>query len=146
MNPPLAIPTDVARRLWVHALGGDATPEAVAGAADRTCAQLRLGLRRWIGSDGYRALLDRSLANVRQAHPALEALSCLGADESEMTTAVREHGADQVEAGVMALVAALIELLGRILGEDMAAQLVEKAATRPRRDDANIAFPGDLDG
>lgn len=143
---PPSIPTDLARRLWAHALGDDATPEAVAWAAERTCAELRVGLRRWIGADGYRSLLERSLAQVRQTHPSFEAMSCLGEDDSEMTAAVREHGAEQVATGLLALMTALIEVLGRILGDDMAAQLVEKAVNRHHSNDVNTASPGDIDG
>lgn len=146
MTVPSASPTDTARRLWAHVLDGDAAPEAVAAAAERTCARLRLGLRRWIGADGYRSLLDRSLTQVRQAHPAFEAVSGVGTDDSEMVAAVREHGAEQVEAGVVALVTNLIDVLGRILGEEMAARLVEQAVTQPPRSAANTESPGDIDG
>jgi hypothetical protein len=121
-----AAATDAARRLWARAAGDSSAPEEVAAAAERICFQLRVGLRRWIGAEGYRALLDRALGQVRAEHPALGGLSCLGGDEPVTTAAVRTDGAGEVAAGLVALVTALIELLGRIIGEEMAVRLVEQ--------------------
>jgi hypothetical protein len=44
-----------------------------------------------------------------------------------ITAAVREHGVAKVEAGMVAAVGELIDLLGRIIGEEMALRLVEQA-------------------
>jgi len=120
--------TDAARGLWARAAGSAGAPEEIAVAAERLCTGLRAGLGRWIGAEGYRALLDRALGLVRAKHPVLDGLSCLGGDEPLTAAAVRAHGAAEVAAGMEALVAALIELLGRIIGEDMAVRLVEQAA------------------
>jgi hypothetical protein len=78
---------------------------------------------------GYRALLDRALIVVRAEHPALGSLSCYGGDEAMIATAVRAHGATSVAAGMVALVSNLGELLGRIIGEEMALRLVEQTGT-----------------
>ena len=118
--------TEVARRLWQGAVGDSNTPEDVAVAATRMCTELRVGLTRWVGAMGYRALLDRALLLARAEHPALGSLSCHGGDEPVTTAAVRAHSAAEVATGMVALVAALVELLGRILGEDMAVRLVEQ--------------------
>jgi hypothetical protein len=40
---------------------------------------------------------------------------------------VQSHGAKAVVDGLVALLAALIELLGRIIGDEMARRLVEQA-------------------
>jgi hypothetical protein len=74
---------------------------------------------------GYRALLDRALVLARAEHPALRSLSC-GGSEPVTTADVRSEGAAEVAAGMVALVAALVELLGRIIGEEMAVSLVEQ--------------------
>ena len=126
MTPSSAAATDAARRLWARAAGDASTPEEIALAAERMCTQLRLGLGRWVGADGYRALLDRALGVARAAHPALSGLSCLGGDDAPTRGAVGEHGADEVTAGLAGLVAVLIELLGRIIGAEMAVRLVEQ--------------------
>jgi hypothetical protein len=75
---------------------------------------------------GYHALIDRALLLVRAEHPALGSLSCHGGDEPVTTAAVRAHSADEVGTGMVALVAALVELLGRIIGEEMAVRLVDQ--------------------
>jgi hypothetical protein len=125
-SPSSDTATDVARRLWTRAIGEAGGPAEIAAASDRMGAQLRAGLGRWIGTDGYRALLDRAVVLARVKHPALADISGLGGDESATEAAVRTHGADKTAAGLVAIVAALIELLGRIIGEEMSVRLVEQ--------------------
>ena len=122
--------TEAARRHWARAVGDTSTPEEVAAAAERTCTQLRAGLSRWVGTEGYRALIDRALLLARAEHPALGSLSCHGGDEPATTAAVRAHNAAEVATGMVALVATLIDLLSRIVGEEMAVELVNQAVTR----------------
>ncbi len=99
----------------------------MAKAAEQMYTQLRLGLGRWIGVMGYRALLDRALGLARAEYPALAGLSCHGGEEEfEVAAAVRAHGAAEVTAGMVAVVAVLIDLLARIIGEEMALRLVEQ--------------------
>jgi hypothetical protein len=121
-----AAATEVARLLWERTAGDASEPEEVAEAAERMCTQLRAGLGRWIGVTGYRALLDRAIGLARAEHPALGSLSCHGGDQPVTTAAVRANGAAEVAAGMVASVAALVELLGRIIGEEMAVRLVEQ--------------------
>jgi hypothetical protein len=110
------------------------------------CAQLRTGLGRWIGSEGYQALFDRALALTRAQHPALGNVSCLGGDEPGTAAAVRAHGAADVAAGMVALVTAVIELLGRIIGDEMAVRLVEQIAVPSPRGVVRNKTEGGRDG
>jgi hypothetical protein len=126
MTQRSAAATDAARRLWARAAGAGSGPEEVAADVARVCSHLRVGLGRWIGSEGYQVLLDRALGLARVEHPALTGLACLGGDEPVTTAAVRANGAGKVTAGLVALVAALIDLLGRMIGEEMAVRLVEQ--------------------
>jgi len=146
MTPRSAAATDVARRLWARAAGDTSVPEEIAAAAERMCTQLRAELGRWIGAEGYRALLDRALGLARAEHPALGDFSCLGGDEPGTIAAVRAHGAGGVTAGVVELVAALMELLGRIIGEEMAVRLVEQIGTPSRRGVVSTETDGGGDG
>ena len=125
---PSAAANDAARRLWARASGGSSAPQHVASAAERLCAQSREGLGRWIGAQGYRALFDRALGMARAEHPALRGMSCLGGDEAAITAAVRANGHGQVVEGMVAWLAAMMELLGRIIGEETAVRLVEQTA------------------
>lgn len=134
MTPGSAAATEVARRVWAPDAGVVRAPEKAAVAVDRVCTQLRVGLGRWVGAEGYRALLSRALERARAEHPALKNLSCMGGDKPEIAAAVEAHGADAVAAGVVALVVAMIELLARVVGEETAAELVNQAGTvGPRR-------------
>jgi hypothetical protein len=125
-SPSSETAPEVARRLWSRAVGQSGGPEEIAEASDRMGTQLRAGLGRWIGTDGYRVLLGRAVVLARAEHPAVASISGLGGDEPATAAAVRAHGADKVAAGLVAIVAALIELLGRIIGEEMSVRLVEQ--------------------
>ena len=125
-----AAATEVARRHWACAAGDTGTVEEVAATAERTCIQLQAGLARWVGTEGSRALIDRALLLTRAEHPALGSLSCHGGDQPLTTAAVRAHSAAEVTAGIVALVVTLIDLLSRIVGEEMAVELVNQAVTR----------------
>jgi hypothetical protein len=146
MTPSPAAATDVAWRLWARAARDGSAPEEVAAAAERMCTQLRGGLGLWIGAEGYRALFDRALGQARAEHPVLGGLSCGGGDESLITSAVRAHGAGEVAAGFVALVAALIELLGRIIGVEMALRLVEQTGILSPRGVVSTETKGERDG
>jgi hypothetical protein len=126
MTQRSAAATEVAQRLWQRVVGDSNTPEDVAVAATHMCTGLRVGLTRWVGTMGYRALIDRALLLARAEHPALGSLSCHGEEEPVTTATVRAHSAAEVATGMVALVTALIELLGRIIGEEMAVRLVEQ--------------------
>ena len=125
MTPRSATVTALARGLWA---GGDlSAPEEAAAVALQVCVHLRAGLSRWVGLEGYRVLLLRALDLARAEHPVLTQLSCNGNEEQEIAAAVRAHGAAEVRSAMMALIATLIDLLGRIIGEDIAVELVKQA-------------------
>jgi hypothetical protein len=124
--PKSSAAADAAGRLWSRATAGATGPGEVAAAADLMCTQLRTGLGRWIGAGGYRALLDRALIQARSEHPILDGVSCLGEDASVIAAAVRSQGAGGLSAGLVAWVAELVELLGRIIGAEMAVQLLDQ--------------------
>lgn len=146
MTPKSAAATDAARGLWARAAGSASVPDEVAVGAERMCTALRMGLGRWIGAEGYRALLDRALGLTCAEHPALYGLPCLGDDEMATEAAVRTHGAGEVAAGLVALVVTLIELLGRIIGEEMAVRLVEQTGIPSPRGVVNAEMERQRDG
>lgn len=138
---------EAARRLWTGVAGDVTGPDQVAVGAARLFARLRAGLGRWVGVEGYCALLDRAIALVRAEHPALDSLSCRREDEPVTIETVRAHGPPQVAAGVVALLAALIELLGRIVGDEIAVRLVEQTADpTPDGVAGNTGIQGGRDG
>jgi hypothetical protein len=127
MTPVSAAAKEAARQLWVHEGLDAAAPQEMAAAAEQGCARLRAGLTRWIGSDGYGSLVDRALQQARAGHPSLAGLQCQAGDVQGVAAVVGVHGAAEVREGIVELVALLIDLLGRLIGEDMATRLVEQA-------------------
>lgn len=130
---------EVARRLLL-----DATPAGIEGlattpserliATDRVCRALASTLSRSFGPYGYQALLARALSQAKGEHPVLAAISirapldpCLeGLDE-----AAEAFGAERATEGVTAVFAGMIDLLGRLIGEDMAVRLVSEVKVLP---------------
>lgn len=146
MTPSSDPAADAARRLWARAVGGSSEPEKVAAGAERVCVQLRDGLTRWVGAHGYRVVLDRALGLTQAEHPVLRGLSCLGEDESAVTNAVRAHGAGAIAAAMVALIATMIDVLGRAVGEEMAVRLVEQTGTPSPRGVVSTESRGRPDG
>jgi hypothetical protein len=130
VSPDQSAPAlDAARRLWAGVAGEANAPDEVAAGVARLFSRLQAGLGRWVGAEGYCALLDRAVALVRTGHPVVDGLSCRTEDDPLTPAAVEASGPAEVMAGTVALLAALIELLGRIVGEEIAVRLVEQTGT-----------------
>lgn len=146
MSPGSAAAADAARRLWSRITGDAGVPDGIPASAEQLFADLRVGLGRWIGTDGYGTLLTRALVLARKDHPSLASLSGLAEGQPATSAAVQAHGAGAVSVGLMALVAVLIELLGEIIGEDMAVRLVEQAGIPGQRAGAKTERRRERDG
>jgi hypothetical protein len=127
MTQVSAVAAEAARQFWAHEGLVAATPAEMAAAAEPGFARLRAVLTRWIGSEGYRALVDRALAQARAEHPAVAGLQCQGGDVGGVAAAVGARSAAEVREGIVALVARLVDLLSRLIGEEMATRLLEQA-------------------
>ena len=122
---------DLARRLLGREADAAGAPDALAASATRACERLLENLSRWVGIDGADALFSRALIHAQARHPALGAVRfdpraevCLeGIAES-----ARTHGTAAAAQGVAGILTAVIELLGRLVGDDLAMQLVEQSA------------------
>ena len=99
-------------------------------AAARMCTDLRVGLSRWVGTMGYRALIDRALLVAAPEHAALRGVLCHEGDEVVDIAGVRSFSGAEVAAAMVALIAELTDLLGRIVGEEMALRLVEQTGNK----------------
>ena len=129
----------LARRLLGAAL--EATPGegaehdgAWVGAVERALADVADTLGRWFGPYGYHALLTRALVSTRVAHPALASLRVRAPLEpvlDGLAEAARLSGAPAAVDGLVALVATVVDLLGRMVGADMAYQLLARGLDRP---------------
>ena len=84
-----------------------------------------------MGDDGSTALLARALARTEAKHPALTTarrISRGGITLDNVAEATETHGAAAMTAAVEALFAALVEVLGNLIGEDMAVRIMEIGA------------------
>jgi len=130
---------ELARRLLARDEPGEDAPDTVAAATERVCRRVSANLSRWFGIDGTNAVFARALARAQAEHPALanvrisrESAVCL----EGLAESAHIHGADATADGVAAILTALIELLGRLIGEDIAMRLVEQSVTAAAPDEA----------
>jgi hypothetical protein len=130
MTPTTPQATEAAREIWARALG-KAAPEEIGPIAEQVFAELRTGLSRWIGAEGFRALFARATTLAQAEHPDLGIQSLDGA--GTVTAAGSRQGAEHATAVLVAQLAAAIDLLGRIVGEEMGMQLVNQAAVSAPR-------------
>lgn len=129
----------MARRL-VHRSGADGgVGRTVAHAAVDACNQLYQDLSRWVGRDGCHALFTRALAEARTDHPLLEEIQLRARSEpyvEGVAEAIETYGAAQTAEAIESMLARLIELLGRLIGDDIAMKLIEESFPESARDGA----------
>jgi hypothetical protein len=137
MPPTSPAACALARRLLARAGtptdAGHAPREPVA-AAEWVARALAAELSRWLGPYGYHTLLARALADALHAHPALAAVRVRAPSDPTLeglADAARTHGSDAVADAAAGLLAGVVDLLGRLIGEDMAAGLLERAVPVP---------------
>jgi hypothetical protein len=93
-------------------------------------------LRDSMGEDGCTALLARALARTEPDHPALIDIRRLNDGSIHLdgvVASVEVHGVAQVTAAIEALLAALVDVLSRLIGEEMALRLIDPDASRSRK-------------
>jgi len=130
---------EIARRLIERRRSkrnGDETPARAAAAASD---QLYQELSRWVGADGCHALFARALAQARTEYPALEQIQLHPRSEpyvDGVAATIMAHG-DAATAGALeSVLVRLIELLCRLIGDDMAMKLIERSLVAPETGDA----------
>lgn len=149
MKPPPGDPasrsltsSDVARRILARdALTaghetGNATPETAILALQRSCTRVTDALRDSMGDAGCAALLTRALARTEGAHPVLKDLRSR-ADEGirvdRIPASAVAHGIDKVTAAIEALFTTVIDILIRLIGDDMTIRLLDHDGPQPPR-------------
>jgi hypothetical protein len=115
------------RLIKVHSSGAGRSPSPAA-AAVAAVDNLYGELSRWFGRDGCHALFARALAQARNDYPALEKIQLRpGAEQyfDGASDAIETHGDATAAESIEAMLAALIDLLGRLIGYDMVTKLIE---------------------
>jgi hypothetical protein len=118
---------ETARAILAHGLPDPATEHDVALAVDRVTQQLGEIMVRWIGAAGHVALLQRALAEAAGEFPLLQGLRL---DHGKMVDDATDglHTAPHAVAeSMVALLGGYIDLLGRVVGVQMATRLTEQA-------------------
>jgi len=129
----------LAQRLIDRARAGSGTQES-ANAAAAAVERLYLDLSRWVGLDGCHALFMRALATSREEHQSLAGITLQVRSTQYLNgvaEAVEKEGSAKTAAALEAMLVTLIELLGRLIGIDMAASLIERGLGGSPEDKAN---------
>jgi hypothetical protein len=109
-----------------------------ARAAAAACDQLYRELSRWVGPDGCHALFTRALAQARTEYPVLGQIQLRARSDpyiDGVPETIMGHGDPATAAGLEAMLVNLIELLGRLIGDDMATKLIERSVAASERGD-----------
>jgi hypothetical protein len=118
----------LARRLLVHDTpAGTTDPELIAVGLRKTCARIAGNLRNALGADATNALLVRALTRIEAQHPRIVDLRRSSEGNisfDALVKSVDEQGVAHVSAAIEALLVALIDILVRLIGEDMTVRLV----------------------
>jgi hypothetical protein len=108
--------------------------EVIAAAADRVLQHLRGELARWFGSEGFRAILLRAIDRTCRSYPALAGaippLEGPGTSQHGLDNIfgkLQPCGAQEARAATVALIAAVIALLDKLVGEDVALRLLSQS-------------------
>ena len=134
------VSSEVARRILARdtLAAGDGTGSAPPGTANlalqRSCIRVTDALRDSMGDAGCAALLARALARAERAHPALKELHGGGEEGIRLdfiAASADAHGTDTVRAAIEALIAALVDILTRLIGDDMAIRLLDHDGHEP---------------
>jgi hypothetical protein len=127
---------DFAHRLVTNATTDSADQAARTSATDTVLLSVTDGLARWFGPYGSLALVSRALHSVQRRHTALAGVTVA---TSALTRAPalsgiaesrRSHSAEDITEGLIAVLASLTELIGRLIGEDLAVTLLEQSVAR----------------
>ena len=114
---------------------GARTATAAAGAAELVFQRLADNLVRWVGTDGSQALFARARAIAQTRSEALRVIppparSALFLDA--LAAHAEPHDVTSILEGAVTILEALIELLSRLVGDDLAMKLLtESGANQP---------------
>ena len=138
---PPPTPRVTAQRLLTREMGRPATAggpdvSAVAAAGERLVARVSIGLARSFGPYGAHALLARALIRAQASHPVLTNATLAPVPAAGLTDGrpsnivglpATTSATDAMEA-VTAWLTQLADLLGGLIGDELAATLLEQSA------------------
>lgn len=124
---------DLAERIVANELRGASDDAAVRGAAERLSERIPAGLSLWFGAFGARALVTRALATQQRGAPFFPTSNLPSSPEAgAFRRWVDEHGASQgapiTVDDVITVIARLTDLIARLIGDDLVANILERSA------------------
>ena len=117
---------EIARKMLERDAAG-AAPDRLGDALERTFTRVSGNIRRSVGEDGYAALIARAAVTTISDERVLTVIprpDATGID-IDIATAVEAHGVQAVGASLESLLAALVDILSDLIGEDMARTLLD---------------------
>jgi hypothetical protein len=144
-SPPSPEWVAEARRLFARSSAANVSDAELLSSAERIGECVPDALARWFGPYGSLALMTRALAIAAAAHRSLGAVTVESSQSPRlvgMAASARTYGAHEIAEGVIALLAALIELLCRLIGDDLALKLLEPCAAPTDRAISNASSNG----
>jgi hypothetical protein len=115
---------------------GDTPARAAAGASDRLYRELS----RWVGLDGCHALFSRALTDARSEFPALGQIQIRARSQPHIdgvAETIIARGDPATAEALESMLVGLAELLGRLIGDDMAMKLIERSLAGSAHADPN---------
>ena len=104
--------------------------DAAAWAEAAACGDLYRDLSQWVGTDGCHALFSRALAQSRKERAALELIRLSAGSEpyaDGVAESLKEHGDEATAEALEVMLVRLVELLERLVGDEMAMKLIERS-------------------
>ena len=134
-NKPAA--QEIVRRLISSRAPHTKRADTAARVAAAACDNLYRELSRWVGPDGCHALFARALAETRPQYPALEKIQLRPRSEpyiEGIADSIMARGDPETAEALESMLIRLVELLGRLIGDDMAMKLIERSLVSERDD------------
>ena len=97
-------------------------------------------LSRWVGLDGCHALFSRSLSEARTDFPALAQIEIRARSQPHIdgvAETIMARGDPATAEALEFMLERLVELLGRLIGDDMATKLIERSFSASERTQAS---------
>ena len=105
---------------------GESPARVAAAAADRLFRELS----RWVGVDGCYALFFRALSQARKDYPTLAQIEIRARSQphfDSVAETIMARGDPATAEAIEFMLERLVELLGRLIGDDMARKLIERS-------------------
>jgi hypothetical protein len=121
---------EIARRLIDNRRQEQTGADPAARAAASACEDLYRELSRWVGVDGCHALFTRALSQARIEHPGLTPIQLQAGSElyiDGLAATIMACGDAGTAEALESMLVRLLELLERLIGDDMATKLVGRS-------------------